>query len=167
LTTGVRIAALGLLLAGLASCSPLVGEGMTGEPGTVLAVSGEPAWTIDLHLSGGLAGRDQQLAVSSAGFFKLSDHRLGLSRQGQLSRELREKITGLLAGLPAAERTGPAGLPNSRCRDCLVFQLDWRSSGKPRTVRVSSDLLSRSPYRELISNLMTIINETGRPDEGS
>jgi hypothetical protein len=161
--TGLRFPVFCLLLAVLATFTPSDGEGLAGEPGATLDAKAVPAWAIDFHLSGGLAGRDEQLEVTSAGLLKLSDRRLGLARQGTLSREQREEITCLLAGLREAENIGPASPLNSRCRDCLVFQLVWRTSGKPQTVRVSSDFLSRSPYRELIYTLLIIMDETESP----
>jgi hypothetical protein len=155
-----RLCLLILLTVGLAACAP---NGTAARPAPD---PGRPPWTVELHLSGAIAGRDEELSVDSSAAFRYADHRRGLDRNGVLAPKQRDKIAGMLAGLAEEAGSGQAGWFNERCRDCLVIRLTWQRAGPARTVRLSSDRLGRSPYRELIAALLTFTDEHSSPGNG-
>jgi hypothetical protein len=154
----------------LAACSGPAALERGGEAGpeavrpeTAAAVE-SPAPTLELRLSGGIAGRDERLSLTDDGRALVLDQRSNRSREVRLSPARQEKIVELLAALEnVAADTG--FFSASRCRDCLVYVLILPTDGKPRRVRIVSDRLADSPYQELISTLIALMAEAAGDKE--
>ncbi len=148
----------------LASCS---GSGAM-EQGTARPEAGRqesagmansPALTLELQLSGGIAGRNERLRLTDDGRALVLDHRLNRAREIKLSPARQKEIAELVAALDKSAADDVGHLPPSRCRDCLVYKLILPATGKPRQILIVSDRLPDSPYRELISTLLALMKE--------
>jgi hypothetical protein len=118
---------------------------------------GEP-WRLEIHLSGGFAGLDRQLELSSTGELTASDRRRDTHITARLSAGEIAQIDALIPVAPAvsASRTG--------CADCLLYDLTLYVHGQSVVVHLDDISLGRSGTEPLIRSLLTLLDSalTGR-----
>lgn len=118
---------------------------------------GEP-WRLEIHLSGGFAGLDRQLELSSTGELTASDRRRDTHFTARLPAGDIAQIDSLIPVAPAesARRTG--------CADCLLYDLTLHAHGQSVVVHLDDTSLGRSGVEPLIKRLLTLLDRalTGR-----
>lgn len=110
-----------------------------------------PQWQVQLRVSGGIAGISRTLSVTSGGTLIARDLRLGLTVERPIEERRAAEIAKALVGVgtaPEAKQPHP-----SRCRDCVSYDLEISLDRAPQRVRLSSDSLETSRYRELVTLL--------------
>lgn len=121
------------------------------------AATNEP-WRLEIHLSGGFAGLDRQLDLSSTGELKASDRKRDTHVTARLSAEDIAQIGSLIPVTPAASasRTG--------CADCLLYDLTLHAHGQAVVLHLDDINLGRSGIEPLIRSLLTLLDRalTGR-----
>jgi hypothetical protein len=111
------------------------------------------SWRLTFNISGGFAGFDRTLELSSAGSAKAIDRRRTRQVDRQLSRDEIQEIDRLAASVTSFE-----GSARTQCRDCLTYSLDLEASGRRVAVRVADDHLAESNAAMLITSLTRILN---------
>lgn len=107
-------------------------------------------------VSGGIAGISQTLLATSDGRLVARDLRRGTKVEQRIDRQTEQNIARAMNALSGE---GPIVSPlPGRCRDCFNYEIQAVLDGERRHVRLSSDRLEDSPYRDLVK----ILSETMR-----
>jgi hypothetical protein len=108
----------------------------------------DQTWSVTFRMSGGLAGLDRGLEVSSSGAATATDR---IRRQRETGQAPRDDLTAL-GRLVAAATSTEAARPDS-CRDCFEYDIDITSPGRQVTVHVNDVSLSSSDAAPLVNLL--------------
>jgi hypothetical protein len=115
-------------------------------------------WRLEIHLSGGFAGLDRQLDLSSTGELTASDRRRDAHVTARVAAGDIAQINSLIpvAAVASANRTG--------CADCLLYDLTLHAHGQSVVVHLDDITLGRSGVEPLIRSLLTLLDRalTGR-----
>lgn len=111
------------------------------------------SWHLTFTISGGFAGFDRTLDVTSTGSAKAVDRRRTRQVDRQLSRDEIQEIDRLAASVTSFD-----GSARTQCRDCFTYSLDLERSGQRVTVRVADDRLAETNARPLITSVTRILN---------
>jgi len=114
-------------------------------------------WTVDFHLSGGLAGIDRVLTISSNGDLSAEDRRQPARVTGKVTAAQLDQIAPLvLRSKPIPEsRRG-----DSKCRDCLSYNFAIEIGGERIAARLDDTTLPGSGLDELARVLGGLLNRT-------
>jgi hypothetical protein len=112
-------------------------------------------WRIELSQTGGFAGVDLSIQVTSDGKMTASDERAHRT----VSRPLSEAKIDELHKLVARVAPTPTQTPPSVCADCFIYRLEITSSSGTVIVRADDISLGQSPARALIELLGQIRDE--------
>ena len=153
----LKVLALSLLLA---CCSPVVEK----QPARATTASGSgsqaTAWRVDFHLSGGFAGVDRALTLSSNGNLSAEDRRQPTRVTGKATAAELDQIAPLVVRIKSIPDT-PRG--DSRCRDCLSYSLDVETDGRRFTTRLDDTAIAGSGLNELVRALTALLNRIVPP----
>jgi hypothetical protein len=121
------------------------------------SLSGSQAigWNVDFHLSGGVAGVDRALTVSSNGELSAEDRRQSARVTGKPTAADLDQIAPLIiriTSIPEIPRQ------DSSCRDCLSYNLDIEIGLERFTARLDDTSLPGSGLEELARALTTLLN---------
>lgn len=131
-------AALGLCLA----CATAASTQPTSPSAT--------AWTLTFAMSGGIAGLDRQLELTSAGSATAVDRRRKLTRAASVSADELKTIDALVASARSLDARAPG------CRDCFEYALDIQSGGNRITVR-AHDTAMGGAAAQLVDTLRELL----------
>jgi hypothetical protein len=142
----VLVEAMVLLVLG--ACAPA----RPGAPNTESLPAGAAYWTITLRQTGGFAGVNKTVQVSSDGRLAAADERSGHKVVQQLPPASMAELGQLYArGL------SPAPTPQqSACADCFVYDLDIASLDGTASIRLDDTTLADSPAEPLILYLIKV-----------
>lgn len=113
-------------------------------------------WGVHFIVSGGIAGMSQTLLVTSDRGLIARDLRRGAKVEQHLDERAVQDIAQALSALK--EQPPSAGMFPGRCRDCFNYEVQAVLDGERRYVRLSSEQLQESPYRDLVK----VLSETLR-----
>jgi hypothetical protein len=132
----------------LAACAPTLQ--IPDAPQELPSPSGN--WTLKLTQSGGFAGVNLTVQVSSDGTLTAENQRAGSSAKQTLAPEtvgqLASQVPSLLQVTPAAPRSG--------CADCFLYRLEFTTDGKTARVEADDMTLSGSGVAELVKLLQQL-----------
>ena len=115
----------------------------------------EQQWRLTFHLSGGVAGFDRKLDVSSNGIATASDLRRKREVTRQVPRDDLQELDRLVSSAVSAD------VPSrTRCADCLSYSIDLRTSRTQVTIHARDDSLADSPVGPLIEALSSLLNQS-------
>ncbi len=140
-----------LLLLGsaiLSACGPLRFWTSTPQP----LPSPQPDWTLQLTQSGGFAGVQLWVQVTSAGRLSAADQRSGRHVQQTISGNTVAqlgRLAGALASFPSAPRP-------SACADCFVYTLIVTYGDRTTQIQADDATLTDSGSRELVTLLQSL-----------
>ena len=106
-------------------------------------------WDLSLTQSGGFAGVQLKVDVSSAGRLSAEDQRSGKKVSRQLDAATLEKLAGLAAAVAASTPQSP----HSSCADCFLYDLQVTSGARTVHVQADDTTLAASGAQELVSLL--------------
>jgi hypothetical protein len=134
-----------LVFLGLAACN------LSRPTGPGLAPLPSPAgpWTITLTQSGGFAGVQRSIEISSDGTIKAQDQRSGRSTTQDLSATQLQKLNELLSATAISTLTP---VPPA-CADCFIYDLEVVSSGQTLKIQVNDVSIRDSGVEALINFL--------------
>ena len=116
------------------------------QPGTTLPqLTGN--WQITMTLTGGVAGRDQSVEISSSGEMIITDLRTKQETTSQLPADKIASLTKLVA----SSNYRPPSKPQSGCADCFVYNLEIVSGGEKFQAQLDDISLPDSGLQPLIS----------------
>lgn len=132
----------------LSSCSLLDRKTVTPVP-----LPSPPApWTLELTQSGGIAGVQLSVEVTSDGALTATNERSGRTIQQTLPADTLAQLRKLVAALPdSAVAPGP-----SSCADCFVYTLVLSSPSRNAKISADDTTMSASGAQELISFLRSL-----------
>ena len=140
----VLVPAMLLLLVG--ACAPT----RPGAPNTESPPVGAGDWTITLRQTGGFAGVNKTVQVSSDGRLSAADKRSGHNVVGQLPPASMAELSPLYA-----RALSPAPTPQgSACADCFVYDVDIASQDASARIHLDDTTLADSPAEPLILYLI-------------
>lgn len=123
------------------------------------AASNDSAWTIHFSYTGGIAGFNRTLDVSSNGQATATDVKTGKTAKIQLSPEQLSQLHQLAAKAVFQPDSQPGP-----CADCFVYSLEIDSgSGTPFSARVDDTNLESSGLSGLVNFLRTTIDQALKP----
>jgi hypothetical protein len=147
-----RLVLAQLLCLILGACAPARPE-VSSTPSPPAPVS---KWTITLTQSGGLAGVDMSIRVSSDGQLAATDERSGRQVSGQLTPSSIAEIDGLYGGALSVTQTPQP----SSCADCFVYDLEIASPDGSTKIHLDDTSLPNAPAEPLVRYLVQLRNET-------
>ena len=154
-------AAMAVLLACSLACVP-------GSVSAARVAQAEPAWQLTLRVTGGFAGRDRELALSSVGAVSVTDRRSSQQASGQLPAGKLQALVPLVRAArtpaPAASYSGEGS--GRRCADCQQYTLtitrtiagDAGAVEREIAVNVNDVTMEASGLAELIRALSQLQN---------
>lgn len=113
-------------------------------------------WTIELTLSGGIAGMMRRVTVTSKGEAQVRDLRRDKQVHTRLSPERAAEFGALSKHIGDADSERPAFM--SRCADCVNYELTVFDGDVTRQRRFDSRDLGNFPYRDLVTALIDLMN---------
>lgn len=113
-------------------------------------------WEVHMIMSGGFAGIRQTLLATSDGQLVARDLKRGTTVEQRVDKKTEQDIARALNVL-SGERPNGSPFPG-RCRDCFNYEIQAVLDGERRYVRLSSEHLEDSPYKDLVK----ILSETMR-----
>jgi hypothetical protein len=117
--------------------SPIVGAALGLCLACATAASTQPttpssaAWTLTFDMTGGFAGLDRRLELTSDGSATVNDRRRRLTRAAKATDGELKAIGALVATVRSLDSRAPG------CRDCFEYALDLQSGGARVTVRAN------------------------------
>jgi hypothetical protein len=130
-----------VLMALLTACSPRAEALPLPSPGS--------DWTLKLVQTGGFAGVNLGVEVTSQGQLTASDGRTHRT----VTQPLAPDALARLGQLYAASRLAQPGTPTRSCADCFNYELEARSGAAALHVQLDDTNLASSGFAELIGYL--------------
>jgi hypothetical protein len=139
----------------LAACSGVkLEQPVSATPAAVAAQrTAVENWQVTLRLSGGFAGLQRELELSSTGQVTAIDRKLNK----QVKTEVTETELTEIASLVTKAQPYPSGRAE-RCRDCLEYHLDVRADSRRFSTDLDDTNLTSSGLEALIKALITVQN---------
>ncbi len=141
----------------LAACGPAT----ITAPGVQPLPSPSGPWNVTLTQSGGLAGVQLTVEVSSNGRLDAENVRLGKRASRQLDAATLDQLSGLVSAIPASTPQ----LPASKCADCFLYDLQITSGARTIHIQADDTTLAASGAGELVGLLRGLRDATlkGQP----
>jgi hypothetical protein len=160
-----RLYMLVVLMMAFAACSAGAGNGPNSPSGVTSESGGNQTtmWRIQFTQSGGFAGMQRELAVTSAGEATAKDLRRNREVKVRLDDGEVTRLRTLLAQAP--ESAAASGL-GSQCRDCFEYAVDATVDGQRIAARVVDTQLDASGFRPLVNALVDILTRTLASTQG-
>ena len=115
------------------------------------------AWTVVMHVSGGIAGLDREIQLASTGAFTATDRRRRMSTVGSMPAALLAELGAVISKVTAAaSRRDPA------CRDCLVYRFEIKRATAALTAEFDDLSVGGTPFEVLAKTLTTQLTEALR-----
>lgn len=112
-------------------------------------------WKIDFQLSGGFAGLDRTLTVSSNGQLSAEDRRPGTRVTAQATQAELADLSRLVT---AVKSLGEIRRSDSRCRDCLSYNIVVEIDGQRVAALLDDTTVPGSGLEELTRVLSALVN---------
>ena len=142
--------ALFLAACGPATITPPDAQPLPSPSGPQPSPAG--AWDITLSQSGGIAGVQLNVEVSSDGRLTAEDQRSGK----KVTKELDAATLEQLSRLVSAITTSTPGSPHSNCADCFLYDLQITSGSQRAHVQADDTTLAASGAQALIGLLQQL-----------
>jgi hypothetical protein len=117
-------------------------------------------WNVTLTQSGGIAGVQLTVDISSDGQLKAEDQR----SQRSASKILPSQTIALLRGLVFNAIASYGSVPLSACADCFIYNLEIQSDDKDIKIQVDDSTINVSTAQGLITTLIKIRDEALNPN---
>lgn len=120
------------------------------------------AWTVELDVSGGIAGLQRNLQLDHGGQLAVVDHRTDRRVSRILNEAEMAEVHALLQALPEATDTGtnsPRAMPGGRCADCIETRLSVVVDGVHHSHTAHSGVSGSSPYDALRQHLSALLRQ--------
>jgi hypothetical protein len=115
------------------------------------------AWRVDLHVSGGFAGVDRALTISSNGDLSAEDRRQSARVTAKATAAELDQIAPLVVRIKSISDTPRV---DGKCRDCLSYNLTIEVDGERFSALLDDTTLPGSGLSELASALSALLNRT-------
>lgn len=116
-------------------------------------------WMIEYSISGGFAGINRQLALSSNGLMTVTDEKIKKHIEHKVSQEQLKEISNILEQLDfSAHDKSPSIL--SKCADCFRYSLSIKKDDKKGGIVLDDLSLQGSKYIQLIRLLSSLMDES-------
>jgi hypothetical protein len=149
----MRVALPVLALLGLLGSPPAQSAALPSTaPAHVAAVAAQASWQLTFGVSGGLAGLERSLEITSGGQLIATDRRRALRVSARVpSRELADiaATVGMLMAVDARR--------DSRCADCLVYRLEINGDNKHRVLTFDDVTLRDTTLEPLVTGLTSLL----------
>ncbi|MCW9088341.1 MAG: hypothetical protein OQK54_02285 [Gammaproteobacteria bacterium] len=131
------------------------------SPGT--STQGDPisVWSLQLELSGGIAGIHRSLQLDHSGQLMAIDHRNGREVTRTLDNAQMARVEALLQALPYSpvqSSDDKRPLPGERCADCIVSRLQLTMDGVQHQ-NIHQTPSATSPYEALRKHLAGLLQQ--------
>jgi hypothetical protein len=117
-------------------------------------------WSVKLTQSGGFAGVQLTVEVSSNGQLKAGDQRSQQSVNQKLPIETITKLKSLVFSNSISRDLNP----QSACADCFIYDVDILSDGKNVHIHVDDVTISGSGAQDLIRTLIKLRDDALKPN---
>jgi hypothetical protein len=152
----LRIAAASALLT---VCSAGVWVVAAGQSSTPVPRAAD-GWRVILTLSGGFAGVDRRLDVSSTGELSAADRGRGAS----VSRLATAPELAEIGMLAASVKPPASSRRPTNCRDCFEYALEIERGGERFATKFDDTNLPASGFAPLVNALTTLLNRALPPN---
>jgi hypothetical protein len=107
-------------------------------------------WRLEFGLSGGFAGMNKNLELTSNGSATALDCRKRIEAAGTATAdELKQIRSFFSASIPEISR-------NTRCKDCIEYSVDFQMGNKPVKLRFND--LAPGPLQDIVATLTKVID---------
>ena len=155
-TAFAQLLLLMLLFVGLNGCQPAT---LTPQSQVEPTNTAEPLpayqWSVNLTVTGGIAGVHRVMELSSNGSFQVTDMRTGEQKTLELDQPELEKIIGLIDQIQGGENPLP-----SACADCFIYELSIQNGKESYRISLDDINLNDSEAGPLIEELMALGSKT-------
>lgn len=113
----------------------------------------EDDWSVNMTLSGGIAGLMQTIEVKADGSYTVADERTGKTASGKLTEDELATLEELISTLEFSTSRNP-----SACADCFVYDIEIVSGGQKIIVNADDMTLGDSGVGTLAQFLRGIMD---------
>lgn len=113
----------------------------------------EDGWSVNMTLSGGIAGLLQTINVQSDGEYTVTDERAQNTSTGKLTDQELGTLEDLIASMEFIAPNTPSG-----CADCFEYDLEIESGGRKMLVNADDVTLGDSGMGPLVQFLRGIMD---------
>lgn len=113
-------------------------------------------WSVTLSVSGGIAGLNRQLTITSNGEWMASDRRLG-HKNGRVTTEQLAKLTKTVKTLEIRHNEKNKATLPGRCADCIETRVSVIIDGKRYVARTQSGSKLAPPYADVQTQLSPLL----------
>lgn len=133
----------------IAACVPFGSTKSSSQP----LPSPVQEWSAVLTQTGGFAGVDLTVEVTSDGQLTARDQRTGKDVTEKLSPQTMSKLSQLI---PTAGASAGDQMTQSGCADCFIYELQVQTNGRISYVRVDDTTLQNTDVADLIALLKNL-----------
>lgn len=116
-------------------------------------------WIIEYAISGGFAGIQRQLTLSSSGQLTAADKKFKKLTEQQISQEQLMEIGNILEQLDFSINEKNASRLGGKCADCFQYTLTLSVNDKKTTAILNDLTLQDSKYTQLIRFLSALMEQ--------
>lgn len=116
-------------------------------------------WSIDFERSGGFAGVQQSLTITSVGQLVVYENREQIYQAQISSREMEQITTHLKAAYPFETDQVTRQLPDN-CPDCFQYSLEIKLDGQRYAIGLNDDSLPDSEFSPLVDKLVVFLQSS-------
>ncbi|MEO8260257.1 MAG: hypothetical protein ABI868_23120 [Acidobacteriota bacterium] len=130
----------------LAACASVETAPSPAQAGTT------GSWQLSFHLSGGFAGMDRRLELSSTGALTVRDRKRSTDVGVQVAASEVARIAALIPDMKVVAAGG-----RSTCRDCFNYDLEIQGQGRSQVVHLDDVTLANSgiePFVKILTRLL-------------
>jgi hypothetical protein len=112
----------------------------------------EDDWSVNMTLSGGIAGLMRTIEVKADGRYTVADQRAGNTASGELTEDELARLEEMLSTLEFSTSKNP-----SACADCFVYDIEIISGGQKMIVNADDVTLGDSgvgPLAQFLRGIM-------------
>lgn len=129
------------------------------------AASAGHTWSIEIQLSGGFAGIDQQVLLDNTGKLTSINNKSGKRHGTRADTSLMAHAGELVTTRPLATTPQPGqGLPIG-CADCINYNINIVSNGRRLIIRLNTLSLKSSPYGDLVKKMVVAAQQLNRANK--
>jgi hypothetical protein len=113
----------------------------------------EDEWSVNMTLSGGIAGLMRSIEVKADGSYTVTDERTGNTASGELTEDELAELEEIISTLEFSTSRNP-----SACADCFVYDIEILSGGQKMIVNSDDTTLDDSGVGTLAQFLRGIMD---------
>ena len=129
------------------------------------AASAEKIWSVEIELSGGIAGIEQQILLDNTGRLTSINNKSGKRLGARADASLMAYAGEWVKARPLATTNQPLHNLPIGCADCINYNINIVSNGRRLIIRLNTLSLKSSPYGDLVKRMIVATQQLNRTNK--